>query len=175
PDAETGIGRYSDAQLARMLRHGVRPDGRASLPFMEFQNLSDDDLTAVISFLRSQPAARHEVPHAEPNILGKAVLALVLEPTGPRSTPPARAPEPGPTHERGAYLVNSVANCASCHTQRNPLDGSYTGPRLAGGSPMPADGDPEVILTPPNLTPDRAPGHIAGWSEEQVLARFRAG
>src|ERR1044071_9103960 len=36
PDKETGIGRYSDRELARVLRHGVMPDGRAALPFMEF-------------------------------------------------------------------------------------------------------------------------------------------
>ena len=32
PDPETGIGRYSDAQIARMLRWSVRPDGKASVP-----------------------------------------------------------------------------------------------------------------------------------------------
>lgn len=175
PDPETGIGRYSDAQLARMLRHGVRPDGRAAVPFMEFQNLSDEDLVAVISFLRSQPAVRNAVPPSELNVLGKAVMALMIEPIGPSGTPPARAPAAGPTLERGAYLVNSVAGCAGCHSKRNPADGSYTGERLAGGSPPPEEGSLKVALTPPNLTPDPATGHIVGWTEEQFIARFRAG
>lgn len=51
PDPETGIGRYSDGQLARMLRHNVRPDGRAAVPVMEFQNMSDEDVAAVIAYL----------------------------------------------------------------------------------------------------------------------------
>ena len=55
PDVETGIGRYTDPQLARMLRHGVRPNGKMVLPFMPFADLSDEDLTAVISYLRAQP------------------------------------------------------------------------------------------------------------------------
>ena len=57
PDQETGIGRYSDEQLARMIRYGVRHDGRAAIPFMEFQKLADEDVVALLSFTacRSEP------------------------------------------------------------------------------------------------------------------------
>ena len=55
PDTETGIGQFSDGAIARALRHGVGHDGRALLPFMELQGLSDEDLVAVVSYLRSQP------------------------------------------------------------------------------------------------------------------------
>ena len=44
PDDGTGIGRRSDAELARVLRFGVRADGRAAFPLMEFE-LTDEDLT----------------------------------------------------------------------------------------------------------------------------------
>ncbi len=175
PDAETGIGRYTDAELARMLRHGVKPDGRVALPFMESQNLADEDLVALISFLRSQPPVRHEVPPHEFNLVGRGVMATLIRPTGPTGTPPAHAPASAPTLERGAYLVNHVANCAGCHTQRSALDGSYKAPRLSGGGGMPLDDDPNTMLVPPNLTPDPKTGHIVRWTEEQFLARFRAG
>ena len=59
PDAETGIGRRSDAELAQILRYGIRADGRAAFPLMEYHDISDQDLTAVISFLRAQPAVRN--------------------------------------------------------------------------------------------------------------------
>ena len=63
PDKETGIGRYTDRQIARMMRYNVRPNGRASIaPMMPFHNMSDEDMIAIISFLRSQPAVRHQVP-----------------------------------------------------------------------------------------------------------------
>jgi len=53
-DRDTGIGRYTDPQLARMLRHGVRADGQASIPLMmPFSEMSDGDVVAVLSFLRS--------------------------------------------------------------------------------------------------------------------------
>ena len=48
PDAETGLGKVSDGAIARALRYGVGHDGRALLPFMEMQGLSDDDLQAVV-------------------------------------------------------------------------------------------------------------------------------
>jgi hypothetical protein len=60
-DPETGIGRRSDAEVARILRFGVRADGRAAFPLMELQ-LSDEDLTSILSYLRAQRATAHAVP-----------------------------------------------------------------------------------------------------------------
>jgi mono/diheme cytochrome c family protein len=174
PDVETGIGRYSDGQLARMLRHGVRPNGRVAFPIMEFQNLSDQDLVAVLSYLRSVAPVRNVVPDHDWNVLGKGLLAVMIKPAGPSGQPPVQSPAPGVSIERGAYLANAVANCAGCHSPRNLADGSYTGPRFSGGT-MEVDGDPGHVFGVPNLTPDATTGHIASWSEDQFLARFRAG
>jgi mono/diheme cytochrome c family protein len=174
PDPETGIGRFTDGQLARMLRHNVRADGRASIPLMEFQDMSDEDVLAVISYLRSISPVRNEVPDNELNLMGKAVMAMLIGPTFPTGTPPAASPPEGPSLERGSYLANSVANCAGCHSPRNLGDGSYTGPRFSGGT-MEVDGDPAHFFSVPNLTPEPRTGYIASWSEEQFVARFRVG
>jgi mono/diheme cytochrome c family protein len=174
PDRETGIGRYSDGQLARMLRHGVRPNGRVAFPVMEFQNLSDHDVIAVLSYLRSAEPVRNAVADHDWNLLGKGLLALMIKPAAPTGQPPVTSPEPGVSIERGAYLANSVANCAGCHSPRNLTDGSYTGPRFSGGT-MEVDGDPDHTFGVPNLTPDPKTGHVAAWSEDRFLARFRAG
>ena len=175
PDVETGIGRYTDGQLARMIRHGVTPDGRAAVPFMAFQNLSDEDVTAVISYLRAQPAVRNDVPEHDLNVLGRAVMAFLIRPIGPEGTPPAASPAAGPTVERGKYLANSVGECSMCHTRRSPVDGSAVGPLFSGGAEMAFDDDPSRVFVTPNLTPDPKTGHITSWTEEQFLARFRAG
>jgi mono/diheme cytochrome c family protein len=174
PDVETGIGRFTDGQLARMLRHNVRADGRAAFPLMEFQNLSDEDMVAVISYLRSAPSVRHEVPDNEFNLMGKALMAMLIKPTGPAAAPPRQSPTAEVSIERGAYLANSVTNCAGCHSPRSLTDGSYTGPRFSGGV-MEVDGDPTHFFSVPNLTPDPKTGYIASWSEEQFLQRFAAG
>ena len=56
PDLATGIGRYTDGQVARLLRYGVLPDGRAAInATMPYGDMSDDDLRAIVSYLRSQP------------------------------------------------------------------------------------------------------------------------
>jgi mono/diheme cytochrome c family protein len=175
PDRETGIGAVSDGQLARMLRYGVRRDGRAAVPFMNYHQLSDADIRALISFLRSQPPVSHRVPPHDVNPVGKAVMAFVIKPVGPVSTPPAESPPPGISVERGEYLVTAVAECADCHTARSMVDGHFTGPRLAGGSPFQAEGKPDLLVVPPNLTPEPKTGRIAAWTEEQFVARFRKG
>ena len=92
PDQVTGIGRRSDGELARVLRHGVRADNRAAFPLMEFQELSDDDLTAILSFLRSRPAVANEVPEHRLSLLGKALMAFAIEPTSAPAPPPLHSP-----------------------------------------------------------------------------------
>ena len=54
PDMETGIGKLSDGEIARTLRYAVGSNGRCIFPFMPFADMSDGDLTALVSFLRSQ-------------------------------------------------------------------------------------------------------------------------
>jgi mono/diheme cytochrome c family protein len=171
PDRQTGIGRYSDAELARVLRHGVRPDGKALLPFMQAQNLSDEDLVAVISFLRSQTPVRNELKGREFNLIGKTILAFAIEPIGPSAPVRRHTPQAG-TPEHGEYVANAVANCASCHTKRNMLTGAFEAPLFSGGMEFPVDHD--RVLVTPNLTPAKA-GRIASWSEEQFVGRFGAG
>jgi len=172
PDSATGIGRRSDAELARVLRHSVRADGRVVVPFMTAQTASDEDLRALLSFLRSQPPVRHEVPPHHPTLLGKVVLAFVMTPHGPQGTPPATTPREVSV-ERGAYLANGLAACVGCHTARSFVTGAYIGPLFAGGTPEPLESDPTRELAPPNLTPDSATGRIARWTEDAFVARFR--
>jgi mono/diheme cytochrome c family protein len=173
PDSATGIGAMSDGHIARMVRYGVRRDGRAGLPFMNFHDLSDADLVAVVSYLRSQPAVSHAVLPHEPNFIGKAMMAFVIKPISPRAPPPPESPA-GVTVERGAYLVSAVAECADCHTERSLMSGAFTGPRLAGGVAMESD-SAGIEFVPPNLTPEPRTGRIAAWSEDQFVARFRQG
>jgi len=174
PDAETGIGRYSDPEIARMLRHGVRPDGRMVLPFMPFADLADDDLTAVISYLRTQAPVKHAVaPHAV-NALGHLAKAFLIGPKGP-TRPIARTAPVGPTIENGRYLTNSVGNCVACHSKVDMRTGAVIGAPFAGGGVHEAIGDPSKTFLSPNLTPHPRWGWIASWPEEVFVARIPLG
>ena len=174
PDQETGIGRYTDQAVARALRNGVGPDGRALLPFMEVQGLSDDDLLAVVSYLRSQPPVHHQVPMHQYTLLGAIVRATVLaNPVGPRETPLAKSPR-GATIENGRYLAESAALCWACHTQRSQQTGALIGPRYGGAIAFEESADHQYSWSPPNITSDST-GRLGAMSEDEFVTRFRAG
>jgi mono/diheme cytochrome c family protein len=174
PDPETGIGRYSDEELARALRYDVHPTGRVMLPFMPFNDLADDDLTAIISYLRAQPPVPHAVPGHEVNAAGKLVKAWVIEPRGPEETP-KKTMKPEPTAAYGDYLANHVGNCVGCHTKVNMRTGKLEGPKFGGGAIHESTKDPKRKFVSPNLTPDPTSGWITDWSEDMFVARMHAG
>jgi mono/diheme cytochrome c family protein len=174
PDPETGIGRYTDPEIARLLRYGVRPNGEQVLPFMPFADLSDDDLTAVISYLRTLKPVRHEVKPHEVNALGNVVLAYVLRPKGP-SAPPQKSVARAATPEYGRYLTHAVGNCIMCHTKVDLRTGEFAGAPFSGGAVHPSERDPALSFVAPNLTPHPRDGWLEGWSEQAFVARFQGG
>ena len=152
PDKETGIGNYTDAEIARALRYGVHPDGSVVFDFMPFHNMTDEDLTAVIS--------DHDL-----NFLGKAVKAFMVKPVGPDGEVEQTIARDSSAFY-GQYVAKNVANCYGCHTQRT-LSGEFTGEPFAGGNEI------EGFITP-NLTPDSS-SRIFGWSQKDFVDRFRMG
>jgi len=65
PDPETGIGTWTDEEIVRALRSGVRKDGSPIMPPMPWQNfarMSPEDMTALIAYLRSIPPVKHVAP-----------------------------------------------------------------------------------------------------------------
>lgn len=176
PDIETGIGNMTDGQIARAMRYSVNHENKLLMPFMPFQELSDEDLTAIISFLRSQEPVKNEVKKSEFTFLGKALLAFgAVKPMGPANTPPASV-KIDSSIEYGSYIANSVANCMGCHTERNLKTGEFTGHGFAGGmyfAPEPfSEG---FAFVSPNITPDPETGIMAAWDENTFKHRFHAG
>jgi mono/diheme cytochrome c family protein len=65
PDRETGLGAWSEADIVRAVRTGVRPDGRILAPVMPWQAyaaLTDADAKALARYLKTLPPVRHAVP-----------------------------------------------------------------------------------------------------------------
>lgn len=170
PDTETGLGNRSDAEIARIIRYGVHANGEMVLPFMSFQQMTDSDLQAVISYLRAVPAVRRKIPENEYNAMGKLLRAFVLKPVGP-SEPVLKQIIPDTSVTYGRYLTMNIANCNECHTKRDAT-GNFIGEPLAGGTPFIEEG--KTTLTPPNLTPDSS-SRIFGWTREIFIQRFRRG
>ena len=109
------IAGWSDAELARAIREGLRPDGSLigpPMPFSMYRGLSDDDVASIVAFLRRLPAVSSDLPASEYRI-----------PLPPAYGPPVgtvSAPAPGVTVDYGAYLAGPVAHCMECHTPFGP-------------------------------------------------------
>jgi mono/diheme cytochrome c family protein len=153
-------GSMTDEDWIRAIRHGVGHDGRvlAIMPSSAYARLSDEDLGAVIAYVKSVPPVDHELPPRDIRFPGTIFLGVL----GRGSQPVSRidhegvrtvaAPPPGATAEYGSYLANA---CRECH-----------GERLAGLT------DPHGPPPGPNLTPG---GALGSWTEEQFVSTIRTG
>jgi hypothetical protein len=153
---------YSDGELARLLRHGVKKDGRSVrfMPVQESNWLPDSDVSAIISYLRSMPAVDKANGPIE---LG--TMAKVLDRREAFAIDVARriphdhiemAPAPTATADYGRFVSRL---CTGCH-----------GEHLSGGKP---DGWPPQFPMPLNLTPD-ATG-LKDWTYEDFAKMLDTG
>ena len=167
-DAGFGIGSMSDDGIVRSLRYGISRSGRPLAPFMSFGELSDEDLGAILSYLRAQPPVARPLAASRLSWLGRVGFRLVLDTDGPESLPPKRV-IPSRTAEYGRYLAHTVANCNGCHTRRSRLTGAFVGAPFAGGMKLKEEAG---VFVSTNLTPVET-GTIGHCSEEQFIALFR--
>ena len=95
PGARPGVATWTDDEVFRALRHGVRPDGSVLLPPMPWQRfalMEEDDVRAIVAYLRSVPAIDHAVPSRLPPgaALPASTVVLGVAPN-PWDVPPAAA------------------------------------------------------------------------------------
>jgi mono/diheme cytochrome c family protein len=175
PDPETGIGKLSDGELARTLRHAVGSDGRLIAPFMPYQNMSDDDVQALISFMRSQPPVKNKIEKTEWSFVAKALMAFgVMKPESPKVAPPKSLP-PDTTAAYGEYLAVNVANCKGCHTRMDPNSGALVGQPFAGGNVFSDAFTKGHSMVSPNITPHPGTGVISSWDFQRFKTRMQGG
>lgn len=171
PDKDTGIGTWSDDEVARAIREGVRKDGSALfpvMPYMDFAALDDEDVKSIVVYLRTIPAVRNTVPVRQlPGPLEYIVKTMPTPLTTPQPSHPASTPV-----ERGQYLV-TMAGCGACHT---PTDGEGTplpGLGFAGGGFFQLPNQPGKLVFTANITPD--PSGIAHYDDGLFRETMRTG
>ncbi len=156
-DVETGIGGWSDQEIADAIRFGWHPDGHqlGGMPFPMFSQISDEDIMDMVAFLRTIEPVTNDTsrpPRPEP-----------LPRFEPATLPPATAPMEGVA--RGEYIVNGPAACGTCHTP-TAEDGTLDMSRYLGGK----IGSRGVVA---NLTPHET--GLGNWTEEQIATYLRTG
>jgi len=153
PDAEAGIGRWSEVDFVRAMRLGERPDGAnffPAFPYPSFTKISDSDLRDLWAYLRTlPPSAQASKDHDLWFIFGWRWLVSVWKFFFFTPGPFANIPGVSEIVNRGAYLVQALGHCGECHTPRNFLGGPKLGRSLAGGKGP--DGKGVANLTPTGL------------------------
>ena len=179
-DVETGIGGWTDAELARLLKYAIRPDDEPAIMMVAVGPMADEDIVALMSYIRTIPPVKNKVPRSDISVMGKVMFPLMagayLSPK-PDWEVPAKVKEGEIDVARGEYLANGPGFCFLCHAQPqlNPELG-VIGPRFAGCETADPDPlDPTMEMCAPNLTPDPETGFITNWSEDAFVSRFRSG
>ena len=159
------VARWTDGELAKAIREGIRPDGSLigpPMPFAMYRGLGDEDLNAIVAFLRTLPAVDNQVPRSTYRI-----------PLPPAYGPPVEsvtAPERGVSVAYGGYLAGPVAHCMECHTPMGP-QGLLLDTALGQGG-FEFHG-PWGISAAANVTPHQ--DGIAGYSDDELKTMITQG
>ncbi|WP_245686531.1 c-type cytochrome [Paracoccus tibetensis] len=160
------IGGWSDAELAKAIREGVRPDGTLigpPMPFAVYRGLSDDDLLSIVAYLRTVPEVEGQQPESVYNI-----------PLPPAYGPPVETvthPVEGVSIEYGAYLAGPVSHCVECHSAPGPQGAMIETHPFAGGFQFEG---PWGLAVATNLTPHPEDG-LADHSDAELKAMITQG
>ncbi|MGO8737289.1 c-type cytochrome [Rhodoblastus sp.] len=123
PDPKTGIGSYTLEQFSRALRDGVAADGRhlyPAMPYPSFVKVTDEDVAALYAYFMKgvapveqadKPAEMHFPFNIRASMYFWNLLFLDRKPFTPD---PARDAQ----WNRGAYIVEGLGHCGTCHTPR---------------------------------------------------------
>lgn len=159
------VGDWTDAELARAIREGIRPDGTVigpPMPIVLYRRLSDDDLMSIVMFLRTVPPSDNTTP--------RSTYAFPLPPAYGPPIDSVPAMPAGVTVEYGEYLAGPVAHCVECHSTPGPQ-----GPMLdthlgAGGFEFHG---PWGVSVSANLTPHE--DGLPGYSDAELKTMITEG
>jgi len=166
-DPESGLGQWTDGEVARAIREGVSRDGRPLFPLMNYLNyakLPDRDVLAIVAYLRTVKPMK-----GSPGTTRLDFPVNMLVRTTPRPLEASPAPLPPPGAERGKALI-ALGMCTECHTQSEkgePKPGMY----LAGGTAMRG---PFGTVYAANITSHPSAG-IGAYGDEDLKRVFRQG
>jgi mono/diheme cytochrome c family protein len=171
PSKTHGIGTYSEADFAKAVREGVRKDGAhlyPAMPYTSYAKLTDEDVHALyVYFMQGvapvdEEAHTTELPFPFSVRSSMAVWNLLFLDKAPFKPDPAKSAQ----WNRGAYLVEGLAHCSSCHSPRGLMMQEVGGKAFAGGSL----GD----WYAPNITSHPISG-IGGWTDDELATYLKTG
>jgi mono/diheme cytochrome c family protein len=166
PDKETGIGKWTDAQIITAIREGRRPDGRIigpPMPINLYRKMSDRDVRALVAYLRQVKPVHNQVPPSEYHI-----------PLPTSYGPPVGSVPDVPRDDLvtyGAYLAGPLGHCIECHTPLIDGRADYKHRLGAGGNEFSGPWGSSISR---NITPDKETG-LGDWTDEQIKRAITQG
>jgi len=165
-DKETGIGKWSDADIKKLLRTGVRPNGvhiAMIMPTGFYHIMTERDLNAVVAYLRTIKPIKNKVPDP----IYKMPQVEHVFPGGEKPYTEAMFKDPV---KHGFYLV-TIGHCMECHTPMVRGQHDWAKDLGRGGFEFPG---PWGVSVSRNITSSKSKG-IGGWTDAQIKRAITTG
>jgi mono/diheme cytochrome c family protein len=166
PDKETGIGKWSDADIKKALRTGVRPDGiqlAMIMPSDFYEIVTERDMDAIVAYLRTLKPIKNTVPapiykmkqvhHAFPGAEKAYTEAMMSDKL-----------------KKGFYLA-TIGHCMECHTPMGPRGREFASKLGTGGFEFPG---PWGVSVSRNITQSKSKG-IGAWTDAEIKRAITTG
>lgn len=171
---ETGLKNRSDDEIKAMIRDGIRPSATGDealhpiMPYYVFANTKDEDLDAIVAYLRTIPAVEHALPRSDEFFAVEAPANPIDPDTIPM--PDEDYPE-FDSAVRGRYLATQSGLCIECHTPHEQAATVLDPDKYFQGGEEFDLGLPAIPVSK-NLTSDAATG-LGEWSVEEIVAAMK--
>ena len=165
-DVETGIGKWSDADIRRALVDGVRPNGTKLafiMPYSLYKTLATRDLDAVVAYLRTVTPVNAKVT---PPLYKSEQITY----TYPGAEKPMNENDLRDPVKRGLYLA-SLGHCMQCHAERHNDIPDYRAGAGKGGRMFKT---PTGMARAANITSHSIKG-IGAWSDGEIRRALTEG
>jgi len=170
PDADTGIGRWSDADFVRAMHEGVGKGGEhlyPAFPYTEYTRIAERDVLAIRAYLNTLTPIHYTPPRNDLKFpFNQRWLLFFWKLFNFHEGRFVPDPKQSPQWNRGAYLVEGLAHCEECHTPRNFMQGLKASDRLSG--------EVQAGWHAFNITPDKTSG-IGNWSDDDLVHYLSVG
>lgn len=163
----TGISRYTDGELFRVITTGVDKEGKAMFPVMPFRyygQMDEEDIKSIIAYIRTLKPIKNDVPKSSSDFPMNFFINTI-----PKKAHLSKRPEKTDVVNYGKYIV-TASGCIECHTKVNKGN-LIAGTEFGGGREFPFSGG--SIVRSSNISPDQETG-IRPWNKEAFLYYFQS-
>jgi mono/diheme cytochrome c family protein len=170
PDAETGIGAWSESDFRNALKKGIGHDGvrlYPAMPYPAYAKMSDRDVSDLWAYLRSLQPVKNEIKSNQLPFPFN-IRAVMIGWNWLNFTPGDFKPDPNKSAQwnRGAYIVQGAGHCATCHSPKTAL-GADKASAFLGGAVLQDWLAPKITNAPRE--------GLGEWNVDDVTAYLKTG